>query len=226
MIEELYLADAGIVLFSEAWHPGVVGIVAGRVSRHYNRPCIVLGNEGDMAKGSGRSVDGVNLVEILATCPEGLSSWGGHPMAVGISLPKAELAGFRGRFASAVREHVGSEIAESRLTISAWLTPDQITEQLMDELDTLHPYGQGNPEPVFGLRGVALRRRPEVFKARHFRFWLEDSRGRALSGVAWKMAERIPPVGVPLDLAVELNWNYFNDRRLLQIELVDWRKAT
>jgi len=225
MIEELYIGDAGIVLFSEAWHPGVVGIVAGRVSRRYNRPCIVLGNEGDVAKGSGRSVDGVNLVEILATCPEGLASWGGHPMAVGISLPKSELEGFRGRFAAAVREHVGEAIAESRLTISAWLTPDQITEHLMDELDTLHPYGQGNPEPVFGMRGVSFRRRPEVFKVRHFRFWLEDSRGRALSGVAWKMADRVPPVGVPLDLAVELNWNYFNDRKLLQIELIDWRKA-
>jgi len=225
MIEERYLADAGIVLFSEAWHPGVVGIVAGRVSRHYNRPCIVLGNEGDMAKGSGRSVDGVNLVEILSCCPGGLTSWGGHPMAVGISLPKVEVDGFRGRFAAAVRDHVGAEIAESRLTLSAWLTPEQITEQLMDELDTLHPYGQGNPEPVFGLRGVAFRRRPEVFKQRHFRFWLEDSRGRSLGGVAWKMADRVPPQGVPLDLAVELNWNYFNDRKLLQVELVDWRKA-
>jgi single-stranded-DNA-specific exonuclease len=226
MIEEQYRGDAGIVLFSEAWHPGVVGIVAGRVSRHYNRPCIVLGNEGDMAKGSGRSVDGINLVEILAKCPEGLASWGGHPMAVGVSLPKVELAGFRERFAGAVREHVGEGIADARLVISAWLRPDQVNEGLMDELDALHPYGQGNAEPVFGLRGVAFRRRPEVFKLRHFRFWLDDSRGRSLNGVAWKMADRIPPMGVPLDLAVELNWNFFNDRKLLQLELVDWRPAT
>jgi single-stranded-DNA-specific exonuclease len=223
MIEDNYASDAGIVLFSEAWHPGVVGIVAGRVTRHYNRPCIVLGNEGDMAKGSGRSVDGVNLVEILAKCPQGLASWGGHPMAVGVSLPKVELEGFRSRFAKAVRDQVGSGLTEARLTISAWLTPDQINEGLMDELDALHPYGQGNPEPVFGLAKVVFRRRPEVFKARHFRFWVEDSRGRALSGVAWKMADRMPPLGVPLDLAVELNWNFFNDRKTLQIELIDWR---
>jgi single-stranded-DNA-specific exonuclease len=225
MIEDLYVGDAGIVLFSEVWHPGVVGIVAGRVSRRYNRPCIVLGNEGDMAKGSGRSVDGVSLVEILGKCPEGLTSWGGHPMAVGVSLPKVELEGFRGRFASAVRDHLGSAIAELRLTISAWLQPDQINDDLMDELDSLHPYGQENPEPVFGLRAVVLRRRPEIFKVRHFRFWLDDSRGRALNGVAWKMADRIPPLGQPLDLAVELNWNFFNDRKLLQLELVDWRPA-
>ena len=95
----------------------------------------------------------------------------------------------------------------------------------MDELDALHPYGQGNPEPVFGLRSVPLIRRPEVFKGRHFRFWIEDSRGRAISGVAWKMADRLPPADVPLDLAVELNWNFFNDRKLLQLELVDWHSA-
>ncbi|HXQ80790.1 MAG TPA: single-stranded-DNA-specific exonuclease RecJ [Opitutaceae bacterium] len=226
LIEERYSGDAGIVLFSEAWHPGVVGIVAGRVTRRYNRPCIVLGNEGDMAKGSGRSVDGINLVDVLATCPEGLASWGGHPMAVGVSLPKTELEGFRARFAGAVRSHAGEGIAEARLNISVWLALEQVTEGLMDELDALHPYGQGNPEPVFGLRGVVLRRRPEIFKARHFRFWVEDARGRALSGVAWKMADRIPPLGVPVDLAVELNWNFFNDRRMLQLELVDWRKAS
>jgi len=226
MIEGQYIGDAGIVVFSEAWHPGVVGVVAGRVSRHYNRPCIVLGNEGDMAKGSGRSVDGVNLVDILASCPEGLTSWGGHPMAVGVSLPKAELDGFRTRFAAAVRGRVGEGITEARLDISTWLSADQITEGLMDELDALHPYGQGNPEPVFGLRGVTLRRRPEIFKARHFRFWLEDSRGRGLSGVAWKMVDRMPPLGVPIDLAVKLNWNFFNDRKLLQLELIDWRAVS
>jgi single-stranded-DNA-specific exonuclease len=226
MIEAQYKGDAGIVLFSEDWHPGVVGIVAGRVSRHYNRPCIVLGNEGDMAKGSGRSVDGISLVEILSRCPEGLTSWGGHPMAVGVSLPKAELAGFRARFDAAVRAHVGGGIADAQLNISAWLDPEQIADDLMNELDALHPYGQGNPEPVFGLRGVAFRRRPEIFKARHFRFRLEDSRGRPLSGVAWKMADRIPPLGEPVDLAVELNWNFFNDRKSLQLELVDWRRSS
>jgi single-stranded-DNA-specific exonuclease len=226
MIEEKYIGNAGVVLFSEAWHPGVVGIVAGRVTRRYNRPCIVLGNEGDLAKGSGRSVDGISLVDVLATCPEGLSSWGGHPMAVGVSLPKTELEGFRARFDRAVRSLAGEGIAEARLTISAWLEPEQINEGLMGELDALHPYGQGNPEPVFGLSGIALRRRPEIFKVRHFRFWLDDARGRALNGVAWKMVDRMPPLGVPLDLAVELNWNFFNDRKLLQLELVDWRKAS
>ena len=223
MIERDFADWPGIVLFGEDWHPGVVGIVAGRVSRKYNRPCVVLGNEGEFAKGSGRSVNGVNLVDVLGACCEELNSWGGHPMAVGVSLKKSHLETFRSRFADAVRLAAGSDLIEPILNLSAWLTPDQIRESIMDELESLQPFGQGNPEPIFGVRGVVLRSRPEIFKQSHFRFSFEDSRGRRLFGVAWKMANHMPPVGVPLDFAVELAWNHFNDRKLLQLELVDWR---
>jgi len=225
LIEERFSADHGIVLFDEAWHPGVVGIVAGRVTRKYNRPCIVLGNEGALAKGSGRSIDGINLVEVLAKCSEHLDSWGGHPMAVGIALDKSHLETFRGHFARAVRDHSGGGLEEAQLQISAWLSPAQLREWLMDEIDSLHPFGQGNPEPVFGLKGVQLRQAPEVFKDHHFRFALDDGGGRRLHGVAWKMAHRLPPAFVALDLAIELHWNHFNGRKLLQVELVDWRRA-
>ena len=226
LIETEFSTLPGIVLFHEDWHPGVVGIVAGRVTRKYNRPCIVLGNEGDMAKGSGRSVDGVNLVEVLGTCCENLTSWGGHPMAVGISLPKVHLETFRARFAGAVRAHAGGDITEARLDLAAWLMPEQINERLMEELDSLHPFGQGNPEPVFGVRGVVLRAPVEIFKEHHFRFHFEDGRGRRMHGVAWKMAVRQPPLGVPLDFAVELKWNHFNNRKLLQLGLIDWRPSS
>jgi single-stranded-DNA-specific exonuclease len=223
LIETEFSSHPGIVLFAENWHPGVVGIVAGRVTRKYNRPCVVLGTEGEFAKGSGRSVDGLNLVEVLGKCSEHLTSWGGHPMAVGISLPKAHLATFRERFAAAVRAHAGGDIAEAELNLAAWLHPEHINERFMEELDALHPFGQGNPEPIFGVRGVVLRQPPEIFKEHHFRFQLEDGRGRRLHGVAWKMAHRPPPSGVAVDLAVELKWNFFNGRRLLQLGLIDWR---
>ncbi len=225
LVEAHYEEDAGIVLYADAWHPGVVGIVAGRVSRKYNRPAVVLGNEGDQAKGSGRSVAGINLVEVLGDCSEHLSSWGGHPMAVGVGVLKENLDGFRKAFATAVRAHVGGEIEERELPISCWIDPDQIGQKLMDELEGLHPFGQGNSEPVFGVRGVVFKSRPDVFKKVHFRFNFEDSRGRRLFGVAWKMAHRLPPAGEPIDLAVHLRWNHFNDRKLLQLDLVDWRPS-
>jgi single-stranded-DNA-specific exonuclease len=225
IVESQYIDRPAIVLYGDSWHPGVVGIVAGRVSRKYHRPCVVLGNEGEFAKGSGRSVDGVNLVEVLASCADGLNSWGGHPMAVGVSVAKSQVESFRVRFEAAVEAQLGGSRGESSLTLAAWIPPEQIRDSLMEELESLHPFGQGNPEPVFGVRGVVLRQRPEVFKEQHFRFVVEDGRGRRLYGVAWKMARRMPPVGVPLDLAVELAWNHFNDRRLLQLELIDWRPS-
>ena len=225
LIESEYAASPGIVLFSENWHPGVVGIVAGRVSRKYNRPCVVLGNEGELAKGSGRSVDGVNLVQILGVCGDQLDSWGGHPMAVGIAVQKTRLDAFRVHFAEAIRAHAGSEIAARRLDLAAWLKPDQVSEQFLTELEVLHPFGQGNPEPVFGVSGVVLRQAPEVFGSQHFRFHFDNGRGRRLHGVAWKLADRLPPVGQPIDLAVQVTWNHFNDRKLLQLELIDWRPA-
>lgn len=224
-IEGDFSADSGVVLFSESWHPGVVGVVAGRVTRKYNRPCVVLGKEGELAKGSGRSVEGINLVEVLASCADDLESWGGHPMAVGVALPRGKVEGFRRRFADAVRAHSGGGPGEASIEIAAWLTPEQVTDRLVEELDSLHPFGQGNPEPVFGVRGVSLRHPAEVFKEQHFRFRFEDGRGRPLHGVAWKLAERLPPVGQPIDLAVELKWNHYNGRRLLQLGLVDWRPA-
>ncbi|MES2696196.1 MAG: single-stranded-DNA-specific exonuclease RecJ, partial [Verrucomicrobiota bacterium] len=132
---------------------------------------------------------------------------------------------FRQRFAAAVRAHAGGDIAEAKLKIAVWLTPELIRDRLMEEIEALQPFGQGNPEPVFGVRGVVLRQRPVVFKEHHFRFNFDDAHGRRLHGVAWKLAHRPPPLGVPLDFAVELAWNHFNDRKLLQLELIDWRLA-
>ncbi|MEZ5414951.1 MAG: single-stranded-DNA-specific exonuclease RecJ [Opitutaceae bacterium] len=223
MIETQFADARGIVLYSENWHPGVVGIVAGRVTRKYNRPCVVLGNDGGLAKGSGRSVNGINLVDVLAECADHLDSWGGHPMAVGVAVDKSQLDVFRERFARTVQEHAGREIAEAELEISAWLDPEQIDEAFMADLEQLHPFGQGNPEPVFGIRGVALRQPPIVFKGQHFRFQFSCASGRRLHGVAWKLADKLPPVMQPVDLAAKLTWNHFNGRKLLQLELIDWR---
>jgi len=224
-VEEHFRESRGLVLFDDDWHPGVVGIVAGRISRKYNRPAIVLGNEGDMAKGSGRGLNGFNLVEILGACATCLDSWGGHPMAVGVSLEKSRLEEFRAMFDEVIRRGRSDDMTEPGLELSGWVEGVEVTERLMADLEQMQPFGMGNPEPVFGVRGVRLRNRPDVFKEQHFRFAAEDAGGRRISGVAWKMSDRLPPVGPPLELAVQLNWNYYNGRRTLQLELLDWRPA-
>ncbi len=214
---------AGIVLYNDAWHPGVVGIVASRMTQKYYRPCIVLGAEGNLAKGSGRSIKGVNLVEILKKCQELLGQWGGHPMAVGVSLDPSRLMEFQKAFHEAVDDYLKGLRQEPELEIAIWITPESINEQFLDDLNLLHPFGQGNAEPIFGLHNIILKSQPEPFGQNHFRFQLEPNSGMRLFGVAWNQGDKIPPRNKPIDLAAKLAWNFWNGRKSPQLKLVDWR---
>ena len=213
----------GYVLYNPEWHHGVVGIVAGQLARKHNAPAIVLGKEGPLAKGSGRSVEGVNLVEVLGQCSGLLESWGGHPMATGVSLPIHNLPAFQAAFDRAVKRALEGASHEPDLQIAAYVGVDEINEELMAMIDRLTPFGEGNPVPVFGIKGVRLAGPPHVFGADHYRFSLIRGNGTTLNGVAWKKADQLPPSDFPIDLAVKLAWNSFNGRRFIQMELVDWR---
>lgn len=224
--EELLCEASGIVLFDENWHAGVVGIVASRVSRKYHRPAIILGSEGELAKGSGRSIDGLSLVDILQKCNDLLESWGGHPLAVGVSLKKENVPAFQKRFDEIVCEVWQERAVEPELEIARWLELSDVNERLLADLDLLHPFGQGNREPLFGLRGVVLYYQPEIFRDRHFRFQVVNTIGKRIYGVAWKMADRIPPVNQPIDMVCRIYWNFFNGRKYLQLEMIDWRLSS
>lgn len=224
--EEQLTQAAGIILFDENWHAGVVGIVASRVSRKYHRPAIILGSEGELAKGSGRSVEGINLVTILQRCDHLLENWGGHPLAVGVSLKKENVPAFQRRFDDLVREASKGKAIEPEIEVAQWLELSEVNERLLEDLDLLHPFGQGHREPLFALRNLILRTPVQVFLERHFRFKVVNIHGKRIFGVAWKMADRIPPVGKPIDVVVRIYWNYFNNRKFLQLEMVDWRHST
>ncbi|MDR0535379.1 MAG: single-stranded-DNA-specific exonuclease RecJ [Puniceicoccales bacterium] len=209
------------------WHPGVVGIVAGKLCRHFNRPCIVLGSEGaGMAKGSGRGVNGVNLVEALHACMDILDSWGGHPMAVGISILEDRVGEFRQRFDAAVNALLkGEKPCAEPLQIAAWMDRAAITDDFLDQLELLQPFGEGNPEPIFGVADITLRTPPVLFGAKNYRFQIQLDSWRRLGVVAWRQDTPPPPVDTPLDLAVKLAWNYYNGRRYPHAELIQWRQA-
>ena len=216
---------AGYVVHGD-WHPGVVGIAAGKICRALDRPVIVLGKEGESAKGSGRSVPGTNLVEALGVCADLLKTYGGHPMAVGVSLDVASVEAFRARFNEAIEAQrlAGTVQADGRdIDIAHWIRPADVTDQLLDDLDLLQPYGEGNPEPVFGFKGFVFDRPPLPFGDGNFRHQVPLSGGRRLNFVAWRMADRIPELGKPVEMAVKLQWNRWQGRRTPQAEILDWR---
>lgn len=227
VVEATQREAAALVVFGENWHPGVVGIVAGKLSRQYGRPCIVLGREGALAKGSGRSVPGINLVEVLQSCAALLSVWGGHPMAVGVSLESGNVAQFQAAFAAAVlARRSAAAVMEGRvIELSAWIEPGELGEEMLEELDLLHPYGEANAEPIFGVRGVRLEQPAQIFKEVNYRCRVPTGRGRTIAAVAWHKAKRLPPAGTELDFAVKFQWNCWNGRKSPQLEILDWRTA-
>jgi single-stranded-DNA-specific exonuclease len=225
-VEKYFKDDPSLILHNEEWHSGVVGIVAGRLARQYKRPCIVLGKEGIYAKGSGRSAAGVNLIEALKGCSGVLKNFGGHPMAVGLSLEPECLKEFRILLNKALVENQNTSEARPELKIALQLQAQDISSAFLDELLLLHPYGEGNAEPIFSIEHVVLNKKPEAFGEGHYRFSLKVAKGEWAYGVAWKQGHKIPPAHVPIDLAVKLYWNHWNKRKNIQLELVDWRLAS
>ena len=228
LVEQTQRDAPALVIYGENWHPGVVGIVAGKLCRQFHRPCIVLGREGPLAKGSGRSIPGLNLVEVLQPCAEFLSHWGGHPMAVGISLDSSRLTEFHAAFSASVKSTRATMVEESTaLELAAWVEPADLHEDFLRELDLLHPFGESNPEPVFGIRKVKLNGAPEIFGSdgASYRCKVPTGPGRFINAIAWKKAHNIPPAQTPLDLAAKFSWNFWNGRQYPQLEILDWRKA-
>lgn len=221
--------DRNALLACGDWHPGVVGIVAGKLARQFNRPCIVLGIEGDSAKGSGRSVEGINLIEVLKPFGDRLlEAWGGHPMAVGITVDTQKVDELRETIDRAVGEYQAKhngEFSEIALEIASWLEISDLTPELFDQIAALSPFGEGNPEPIFGLRNIEMPEGAMVFGEKNFRFQIILPTLARLGVVAWHKADRVPAAGTRIDLALKLSWNNYNGRKYQQAELIDWRNA-
>lgn len=225
-ISDLPEDQLAYILHDEKWHPGVVGIVASRISRKLNRPCLILGNEGTMAKGSGRSVGGVDLVKVLTECESLLEHWGGHPMAVGVKLPQQNLEAFSKAFDQTMNRFYSEGIPEPELEIACWVNFEDLGDGLMEELSLLEPYGQMNPEPILGLKGVMLKEEAKTFANIHKRFILthNEQRGKMIEGIAWNF-KNMPSANEPVDLAVRLEWNTWNNKKTSRVILVDWKKS-
>ncbi|MCR5184029.1 MAG: single-stranded-DNA-specific exonuclease RecJ [Opitutales bacterium] len=233
------IADLGYegkkgILAAGNWHTGVVGIVAGRLARIYNKPCIVLGFEGEYAKGSGRSVKGVNLLELLKKIPQdSLETWGGHPMATGITAYRNKVEQLRKDFEAALENYIQAPecnyVPDEKIQIVKWLDKKDITLELFDQVTRMSPFGEGNPEPVFGLSNIPV---PQMVvfpsfssqKIDSFRFEVETEPGVKVtfSGHGMKI---LPTVGQRVDMAIKLSFSYYNGNRYPKVDVVDWRSC-
>jgi single-stranded-DNA-specific exonuclease len=216
--------QAGIVLASKNWHPGVVGIVASRISRLCHRPAILIAiAEDGMGKGSGRSIPGISLVEIIDQCRPLLHKGGGHAMAIGLSVPEKNIEEFRKAFSEQVRIRLDTADLAPRLEMDAELTLNDMTSSFLEQYKLMEPFGMGNPEPVFLCRSVTPRLPGRVMREKHLRITLQQ--GPVLQDAIFFNAplNDMPPP--PWDVALRLQRNHYRGNETWQFTIEGIRAA-
>ena len=222
-----------IVVDGDGWHRGVIGITATRVVERYCRPAIVLSRDGNEAHGSGRSIRGFHLLEALESCRRLFTRFGGHAHAVGLGLPCDRIPELRATLDTYARGLLTPEDFIPTLDYDADVTFNDLSSQLYDSVQQLQPFGMGNPEPVFGARGVNVTLPPKIIKDKHLKLRLAQAngngRGRSWQAMAWRMAERVATdplvVGDSLDVAFTLEHNDHPDFGGLELRVCDFRRA-
>ena len=204
-------AAAALVVAGEGWHPGVVGIVASRLVERWGRPCVVIGFDGEAGRGSGRSIPAYDLHAGLASSAGHLRRFGGHRVAAGLEIDAPEVGAFR----TALAAHAGEALSPADLVpverIDAVVPGGSLGLALAEELETLRPFGAGNPEPTLLVPAARLKGVAGMGADRqHARFTLVTGNGLA-SGVAFGSTPRALASGdAPHDLALRLERNSWN----------------
>ena len=203
--------DWVIVLGSEDWHEGVIGIVASKLVEQYNRPTILLSFTGGIGKGSGRSIQNFNLFNALLDLEKYLLSFGGHKMAAGLRLEKENLQDFRRALNKLAKERLKKEYFEPELYIDGEIRLSDINQDILSVYRKLSPFGMGNPQPVFVVKNVTVKNDIRVMKDRHISFTLkqEQIERRAIAFDAMDKREIIQS-GKPLNFAVQVSENNRN----------------
>ena len=215
---------ASIVAGHRNWHQGVVGIVASRVSRRWHRPTLIIGfDDTGAGKGSGRSIEGLPLVEALGRCSGLLDTFGGHDMAAGLSLRESRLEELREHFERAARELLSEEDLVPRLRLDAELDLGSADEEWLENQDRLAPFGSANAQPILFSRGVSPLTTPKILKEKHLRLDLRSAGGRRQAIWFNGALDELPRP--PWDVAFTVNRNTWQGRDEAQIQIIAVRSS-
>ncbi len=218
---------SALVLSSDEWHQGVVGIVASRLSEKYSCPSFMIHLSGNVGKGSCRSWGGFNLFAALESCSDLLLGFGGHELAAGFTIEEKNIPAFRARVNQYAKAYRGGAAPVSSLEIDVALTHSgRVTLDEVEALSTLEPYGAGNSRPVFCLRGATLERAQNVGQNRHLKLRLSKGSSQ-FDGIFFSAVSQTCGVaqGSRVDAAFYLQVNEFRGSRSVQLQMVDIRPS-
>lgn len=220
-----YMKDRVVVVDGENWHHGVIGIVASRVTERCGKPCMIISRGETEAKGSGRSIEGFSLFEAICACGDLLIKFGGHPMAAGITLKPENIEAFRKRINQYAAEHF-PQMPTQTVTLDCKLNPAALSVSMAQSLTQLEPFGNGNPQPVFGLFNMELSNVTPVGGGGHLRLTLEKN-GAVITAMRFNTKpEELPyHIGDKIDLAVQLEAREFRGQPSLTVIVRDMKFA-
>ena len=214
-----------IILGGENWHHGVIGIVSSKITEMYFKPSILLCFEGDVAKGSGRSVPGFDLHDALMQCTDTIDKFGGHSMAVGITIKRENFEAFQEEFEKIARDAQLEEIVPV-IQIDAKINLSETSKEMVESLKELEPFGEGNKMPIFVFRNLKIDSIRALSEGKHLKLTVKDGNTvvNAIGFNMGKMAEEYR-IGDKIDLVGTLEINGFNGVDNLQINIKDVMRA-
>jgi len=211
---------------SSTWNPGVIGIVASRIVDRFSKPVIMLSEDGRDCRGSARSIKGVNITRLISESSRLLTSFGGHPMAAGMSLPAENVAKFRSSLSEDFHRVVGPLPEDVRIDIDSELSFDEISLDFITDIQRLAPFGAGNPKLLFATRGLSLNAERIIGKNKnHRKITFTDPSGTNLDFLWWNSAEFSLPAE-PMDLAYSLDQTTFRDQLQIQATIQHIRHSS
>jgi single-stranded-DNA-specific exonuclease len=216
--------DAAIVVASRGWHAGVLGIVASRIVRKYHRPAIVIGfDEAGVGKGSGRSIEGLNLVEALGRCADKIDKFGGHEMAAGLTIQEKDFDYFADAFHRAAAELLSDEDLQPRLRLDHELNFSELNIDFLKWHEMLQPFGNGNPRPLFLARAVELAAEPRVINEKHLVLRLRQEKCHRRAVYFEGAATDLPPA--PWDVAFRISPDDYEGETLIGLQIEALRET-
>ena len=208
--------NCAIVVSGESWHPGVLGIVASRLADKYYRPAFVFSFDNGLGKGSARSIQSVHLMQMLDKCADSLITYGGHKKAAGVNINEDELENFREKINTLIDEELDKEDFIPTLDIDARIDFSSINMDLVEGLEKMKPYGEGNSKPLFASYNISKRGEPQKISSFHS-VWLDDGE-RTFEGIVYdKDIIELLDFTEEFDIAFSLEKNHYHNAPKLVI---------
>ncbi|MFA5088250.1 MAG: single-stranded-DNA-specific exonuclease RecJ, partial [Candidatus Omnitrophota bacterium] len=213
-----------IVINKKGWHIGVLGIVASRIAETYYRPTVVVSVNDGVGTASARSIPGFHLYEALTYCAETLESYGGHQGAAGLTIQEDKIDSFRDMINQYASDKVDGDYLKPSLELDCEVPLSLLDLDLVEIIDTMEPYGEGNPPPYFYTRNLIVKSQPSVLGKDTLKFWVSDG-SRTISVVGFKMGKyrEFVNLGQRVDLAYQLAIDDWNKAPTVQLKLKDMK---